>query len=277
MRNKKIKKYYIILIIISILLLIFSIIINDKRELTFIEKTMKDISLIENRILMKPTNYIKDKIKKYSSLNKIYKKYAKLEKKYNKKIILESKLDEKEKEITDLKKILELNKTLSSATYVNATIINRNIGYFYDTLTIDKGKKNKINKNMAVINNEGLVGIVSKTTNYNSTVKLLTTETENKMSVKIKIDDEKYVYGLLSGYNREKKYFIIDGISENTDIKLNSVVTTTGLGSDIPSGILIGKVEKIEKDNFDLTRRLLVKSSVNFDNLNYVSVVRKEG
>jgi len=278
-RNRRIKKYYVIviLLIISILLLIFSFIIKDKRNLSIIEKTIKDTTLSINKTINIPINYIDDKIKEYKSKHKLYEKYEKLIKKYDKVKLMETKYEEAEKEINDLKKILELNNTLSESSYMNATIINRNIGYWYNTVTIDKGEKDGIEKDMAVINNDGLIGIVTKTSKLNSTVKLLTTaDTNSKISVKIKVDEDNYIFGLLVGYDKDKKSFIIEGIANNTEIPISSMVTTTGLGNNFPSGILIGRVDKITKDNFDLARTVLVKSSVDFDNINYVTVLKKD-
>lgn len=278
-RNRRIKKYYviIILLIISILLLIFSFIIKDKRNLSIIEKTIKDTTLSINKTINIPINYIDDKIKEYKSKHKLYEKYEKLIKKYDKVKLMETKYEEAEKEIKDLKKVLELNNTLSESSYMNATIINRNIGYWYNTITIDKGEKDGIEKDMAVINNDGLIGIVTKTSKLNSTVKLLTTtDTNSKISVKIKVDEDNYIFGLLVGYDKDKKSFIIEGIANNTEIPISSMVTTTGLGNNFPSGILIGRVDKITKDNFDLARTVLVKSSVDFDNINYVTVLKKD-
>lgn len=275
----KLKKYYpiIILVIISILLFLFSILIKDKRNLSIIEKIIKDSTLTINRTINKPINYIDDKIKEYNSYHKLYKKYQKLDKKYQKVKLMEAKYNESEKEIKDLKKTLDLNNTLSDSEYINATVVTRNIGYFYNTLTIDKGEKNNIEKGQAVITDDGLVGIISKTSKYNSTVKLLTTsDTNNKISVKIKIDDDKYLYGLLSGYNKDKKCFIVEGIADNSEIIKDSLVTTTGLLNDFPSGILIGKVESVEKDNFDLAKTVLVKSSIDFDDISYVTILKKE-
>jgi len=278
-RNRRIKKYYVIviLLIISILLLIFSFIIKEKRNLSIIEKTIKDTTLSINKTINIPINYIDDKIKEYKSKHKLYEKYEKLIKKYDKVKLMETKYEEAEKEINDLKKILELNNTLSESSYMNATIINRNIGYWYNTVTIDKGEKDGIEKDMAVINNDGLIGIVTKTSKLNSTVKLLTTaDTNSKISVKIKVDEDNYIFGLLVGYDKDKKSFIIEGIANNTEIPISSMVTTTGLGNNFPSGILIGRVDKITKDNFDLARTVLVKSSVDFDNINYVTVLKKD-
>lgn len=277
-RNRRIKKYYVIilLLITSILLLVFSFIIKDKRNLSIIEKTIKDTTLSINKTINIPINYIDDKIKEYKSKHKLYEKYEKLIKKYDKVKLMETKYEEAEKEIKDLKKTLELNNTLGESSYMNATIINRNIGYWYNIVTIDKGEKDGVTKDMAVINNDGLIGIVTKTSKLNSTVKLLTTnDTNSKISVKIKVGEDNYIFGLLVGYDKDKKSFIIEGIAENTEIPIGSMVTTTGLGNNFPSGILIGRVDKITKDNFDLARTILVKSSVDFDNINYVTILKK--
>ncbi len=274
----KYKKYYpiIVLVILSIMLLLFSNIIKDRRKLTIVEKVFKDTTLSINTLMMKPVNLINDKIKEYNSKQKLYKKYEKLSEKYSKVELMETKYEEAKKEINDLKKTLNLNNTLSESSYMNATVITRNIGYWYNNITIDKGKKDGIEKDMAVITNDGLIGVVIKTSNLNSTVKLLTTtDTNNKISVKIKIGDNEFLYGLLTGYNKKKKCFIVEGISENTDIKKGSMVTTTGLGNQFPSGILIGRVESISKDNFDLARTILVRSSVDFDDISYVTVLKK--
>lgn len=50
------------------------------------------------------------------------------------------KMEELEKENNELKKLLELKDTLSEYQKINATVVNRNVGYWYDTITIDKGE-----------------------------------------------------------------------------------------------------------------------------------------
>ena len=87
--------------------------------------------------------------------------------------------------------------------------------------------------------------------------------------------EDKYVYGLLVGYNKDNQTYKIEGISENDDIEINSYVTTTGLGNNFPSGILIGKVSGVTTDSFDLTKIVEVKSDVDFNDLVYVRVLKR--
>ena len=126
-----------------------------------------------------------------------------------------------------------------------------------------------------MINNDGLVGKISKVSNYVSVVKLLANEnTSDKISVKIKIKD-KYIYGLISKYNAKDNTYTVEGISENVEIPTKSDVVTTGMG-DFPSGLLIGHVKSFTTDNFDLSRVVVVESSVDFDSLDYVTVLKRK-
>ena len=120
------------------------------------------------------------------------------------------------------------------------------------------------------------IGKISKVGNFTSTVKLLTNnDTASSLSVKINIGD-KYVFGILKGYDSESKRLIVEGVSGNDEIPLNSEVVTTGLSDNSPSGVLIGKVTKIKTDNFDLARIIEVESNVNFDDINYVTVLKRK-
>ena len=179
-------------------------------------------------------------------------------------------------EVSKLKKTLDLNTVLSDKVYKNATVINRNIDYWYDEVTIDKGKVDGIKKNMAVINNDGLIGKVSTVSNHVSTVKLLANENmSDKISVKIKVKDS-YVYGLISKYSSKNNTYTVEGISENIDIPKGADVVTTGMGDTFPSGLLVGHVTKVTTDNFDLSKVALVKASVDFNNIDYVSVLKRK-
>lgn len=186
---------------------------------------------------------------------------------------LEAELSNKKKEIEELKDLLELNSIISSYKIINATVINRNMEYFYDEVVINKGTSSGIKENMAVINNKGLIGKIIKVNKNNSTIKLITSaDIYNMLSVQIQLKD-KYIYGILNDYDNETNSFIIEGIDQNVTIEAGSLVSTTGLGNIYPSGIIIGKVARIQKDNFDLAYILKVEPFTNFHNFHYVAVL----
>lgn len=279
MNYKKNKFKYIVLIVVVVLAIIIGLTarsIREDKDLNFFEKAVKDTVNFVGGILYAPIDFVKDKIDLQKEKDAIYKKYKKVEDEKKKEKSYLSTIEELEKEIDDLKAALDLNSVLSEYTCINATVINRNVGYWYNTITIDKGSKQGIKEGMAVVVKEGLIGRIIKVSNYNSTVKLLSTEDlNNKISVKINIDG-KSVYGLLSSYDYDKNIYIVEGISDSDKIEEDSYVTTTGLSEMFPSGILVGSVKKVVVDKYDLTKVVEVTPAVDFDDITIVTVLKRE-
>ncbi len=278
-QNRKFDKRYLlilIIIILAILLIVLSVSLNKDRDLSIPEQIVKDAGTLALKVVQTPVTFVKNLVTETNEKNDIYEKYKELK---NKEEQIDRVVAENEnltEEIRTLKKQLELNTLLSDMVYKNATIIHRNIGYWYNEVTIDKGRKDGIEKGMAVINNEGLVGTVTKTSNSNSTVKLLSNENmSDKISVKISINDT-YVYGLISSYDDKTNTYTVEGISENTPIPEGATVVTTGMGNDFPSGLLVGTVTKVTTDHFDLSKVAEVESAVDFDKLDYLTILKRK-
>lgn len=265
-RKKKIEVRYMVLFILVAIMLVLGILfyaLNGDRSLTIIEKSVKDAGLFVQKIVYKPIEFITGK--NNSELDKT-----------NEYEVLEAKYNELNKELNELESLLDLNASLSEGTYVNATSIARNIDYWYHSVSLDKGSKSNIKKGDAVVNSNGLIGYIDSTTNYSSTVKLLTSDNLNhKISVKIQVGDS-YVFGLLTYYDSSKNLFEIDGISENTGVPKDSLVTTTGLGNTFPAGLVIGRVDSVTLDHFELAKTVYVKPSANFNDIGHVTIIRRE-
>lgn len=277
-RRNRNKKYWLILILLSIIIVIGVIykMVNDDRNLTKIESLLKDTGLFVNKVLYSPIRFIDKKVTEQKEKKEMYEKYSELKEKSENYDLLQSKFNELDYQYSELQKTLDLNKTLNKDSYLNATVINRNIGVWYNTITIDKGSKNGVKEDMPVIVKEGLIGKVIKVSNFNSTIKLLTSDDiTDKISVKIKNNDD-YIFGLLVKYDIDNKVFIIEGIDQNINIEPGSLVTTTGLGDYFTSGITVGKVKQVKTDNFDLAKIVEVTSDVDFSKLNYVTILKRE-
>lgn len=242
------KKKYLVVIVCLIFFLFFNFFMSISYKVSF-DKIFKDAAYILNRKL------VTDKAPKLSE------------------DMLNSKIDSLEKEIIELKKLLDINEVLSTYKMTNATIVNRTMQYFYDELILDKGYKDGIDINDVVINSDGVIGKVIKISNYSCTVKLITSsDIYDMVSVQIKTENGD-VYGILSDYDDKTNSFKIEGIDEMMKIKENDLVVTTGLGEKYPSGLVIGKVVRVSKDNFDLTYILKVKPAVDFNNFHHVAVI----
>lgn len=255
LKNKKL--FITLIIIILTILLVVSIILNRKTGI--IETAAKDTVMIVEKIIMYPfTALTNDKDKNQSESYLIQKQVN----------------TSLEKEIKELKEALELNKTLTEYEPVNATILSRNKSYWFNTITIDKGKRAGIKVNMAVITKNGLIGKITKVYSNSSEVKLITSDDVNfKVSVAIKTNEQDN-YAILNGYDKKTGLIELTGIDKTTQINKGNEVLTSGLGELFPAGIYIGTVEKIESDKYNLSKNIYVKTYQNFNDIHYVTVLK---
>ena len=277
-KKQKEKRKKIIITVILIICIIIGIIVNivtTNRNLTIVEKTIKDSVLTVQQIISFPVDFVVNKIKINEEKNKMYDKYSLLKQTIEEYEKYKIENDELKKQLADMKELLSIDATLAEYSLVNATVISRNLDYWHDTIIINKGEYDGITKDMPVVIGTNLIGKIISTTTFNSTVRLLTaTDVVDKISVKIK-NNEKYVYGILNGYNKEKNTYTIEGISQNIKIEPGELVTTTGMGDIFPAGIVIGKITGVNTDIFDLENVLEMQSEIDFDNINYVTVLRR--
>jgi len=274
-KDKKNKIKIIFVIFLAFVLILISIFfINNDRKLNVPEKLIKDGFLFLSNLFTIPVNYINEKISQISAKNNLYEKYKDLEAKITSYDLVVSEKETLKKEIDELKKVVGINNVLSEKFAMNAVVVHRNIDYWHDEITIDKGSKDGIVEGMPVVTNEGLIGRITSVSNFNSVVKLLTSSNSSKISVKIQVGVD-YVYGLLSGYDAQNNTYQVEGISQNVKLENDSLVTTTGMGDIFPSGIFIGKVVGTRADSYDLSILVEVSPSVNFNDFSVVSILKR--
>ena len=279
-RKKKMtsKKYVFIgvVILIIILLIIFSFTLKEDRKLNPVESFLRDTLSYAEKIVTYPFSYITTKTREYNKLKDVNEENDILETSLDRIDAIETENVELRRQIDALKNELNIDYTLTDYEYLNATVTSRSVGYWYNTITINKGSYNGIKKDMVVINGKGLIGRVIKTSTFTSDVRLITTsETNNKKSVHISNGDNN-LYGLIKNYDYSKNLLEVEGISNTKDVDIGDFVYTSGLGGIFPSGILIGSVSEITTDSYDLAKIIKVKPSADFSNINYVSVLKRK-
>lgn len=168
----------------------------------------------------------------------------------------------------ELKKMLGI--TINNYSFITCSIINRDIAW-NNTLTLNKGKKDSIDIDMAVINNNGLIGRIVEVGDNYSVVELITNKNFNKIAVDIKGVEENT--GILDKH--DDNYLIIKNVNKNANINIGDKVYTNGLGGIYPAGIYIGEVIEIRSDSLDLSKELKIKINKMYNNMRYVNVVRR--
>ncbi|QLK85977.1 rod shape-determining protein MreC [Staphylococcus sp. 17KM0847] len=174
-----------------------------------------------------------------------------------------------------LKKELDM-KDISEYDPVSAAVIARQPDQWINTLVIDKGAKSGIKPNMAVMTSEGLVGQVSKVNQFSSQVNLISTKGRlNRLSVNI-LHDTDEVFGLIDHYDEKNNRLIISDIDNNDKVKKGDKVVTSGLGDQLPKGLYVGEVEKVENDQYGLSKQVSIKTGANLNQMMHVYVAKRD-
>ncbi len=275
-KEKKIFKIgFIILILFMIVFTGYSL--KYDRKLTFIEKTIKgSIGNVIN-VLSSPFKYLGERYQIFIKADEIYDEYNKLKKNKEDYTNLDNRLNQLENENEELREMLGIKESILNYEEIGSTVIYRNTDYWMDKLEINVGAKDGVQNDMAVVTSKGLIGYISNAGINTSTVTLLTNHNLiNKISVKIEVNEGEYIYGLLSSYDEKSNVYIVDGLSEYSDIPINANVLTTGFTEKFPAGIKVGTVKSVNTDNYDLTKLVLVSPSVNMDDITYINVLKRE-
>lgn len=140
----------------------------------------------------------------------------------------------------------------------------RDVYEYSNTLTIFKGTKNNVNVGDAVLTNNGLVGIISKTYDYYSVVSLITNK---KSNISVKIND---AVGVLK---MENDKLVVTSINNYKNINIGDEIYTSGLGN-LPDNIYVGKVKSVSLNDTEIEKVIEVDIENRLDTLDYLFVWR---
>jgi len=167
-----------------------------------------------------------------------------------------------------LKKLLLINDSLTDFSIIYSVVIERNNSYWFNYVTINKGSNDGISKGMAVVDSNGLVGVVDSVSLNTSVVSLITTSSyDNNISVNINSFNE--ILSFDSGN------FVIRNVDCEILINIGDKVYTSGLSEKFPSGILIGEVSLIKKNDFGNNYDVYIDLASNINSLRYVAVLKR--
>jgi len=153
-------------------------------------------------------------------------------------------------------------------TFITAKVINASYNKKKNYLTLNKGAKDNIRVKMGVINESGVVGIVSNVSDHFAVV-LPILNPSSKISAKIK---NKEKIGSLVWDGKDAEIALLEEVPRHIPLVKGDTVVTSGYSSIFPEGIKIGTVEdfKEENDNFYFIK---VKLFTKFNQLSYVDVI----
>ncbi len=233
-------------------------------------------SYIKYALFQSPAQSLSDAVDGYTSLHLSQKENAVLKQNLSEVNQLQTQLIEANKEITELKDLLDLKQTLTSVENISANVIEKDSTNFNNSLLLNVGTNDGVGLYMAVVTPSGLIGQITQVNDNSSVVKLLTSqEGKNAFALKVQLDSQNSVEALLEGYDVDTKEYIVRLLDSTQNIKENMKVVTSGLGEIVPGGLLVGDVVSFESSPATLSVILRVKPAASFSNINAVTVVSK--
>ena len=153
-------------------------------------------------------------------------------------------------------------------TYILAKVVNNSTNKQFNFITLDKGREDGINPEMAVISADGVVGIVESVTEHYSLVMSLLNR-NIKVSAKFKKNN---YFGSFewSGGNYRKAY--LKEIPTHVNPEIGDTIVTTGFSSTFPGGILLGFVKDFSS-NIGNFYNISLEISTDFKKLDNVYIV----
>lgn len=166
---------------------------------------------------------------------------------------------------SDYNELLKANdfKINSAFNLIMSKVYLRNIYEFKNTMMIYKGKDYDIAKGMAVINDAGLIGVITETYESSSEVSLITNKSSN---ISVKIGDN---YGILKIM---KDDLVVSNLQTYDVINVGDKVYTSGIGN-LPGDIYVGEVTEINLNATEIEKIVKIKPGVDFAKIDYVMVV----
>ncbi|PLX03583.1 MAG: rod shape-determining protein MreC [Marinilabiliales bacterium] len=154
--------------------------------------------------------------------------------------------------------------------YTSAHIVKNTLNKNHNYITLDKGRRQGVVKEMAVVGPTGVVGIVNNVSyNYSSVISLLNT----RLSISGKLKRTGY-FGTVQWDGKNKNLIDLLEIPYHVDVQHGDSVVTSGYSTIFPEGILIGTVQETYLNQGDNFHTICVKLSTDFNNLNQVHLVK---
>ena len=153
-------------------------------------------------------------------------------------------------------------------TYFDGEVVNNSTNRQKNYITIDRGQKDGIDKDMAVVSTDGVVGIIiASSKNYSLAMSLL--NIDMKMSARIRSNG---YFGSLSWDGTDYLEASLSEIPQHVTISVGDTIETSGFSSIFPEGVLIGVINDFNRSGSDFYD-ISVKLSVDFKKLRYVNII----
>ena len=153
---------------------------------------------------------------------------------------------------------------------IPANVIRSTFHLRNNHMTLNIGSKDGVKKDMGVISENGIIGIVREVSeHYAHVISVLNSQSRISCSVK------PYAYpGNLIWKDLNPNYMHLESIPKHVDIAVGDTVTTNGFSTIFPANIVVGTIASFKVDKGSSNYNIKVKLSNNIPNTKVAYVIQ---
>jgi rod shape-determining protein MreC len=136
-------------------------------------------------------------------------------------------------------------------------VVGKNLTLLRNTATLDIGKLDGVSPHMPVINESGLVGVVSAVSDHFSVVRIVL-NADFRASAKV---ERSRVDGILAW---DGDALLLTNVAKTLDVNVGDSLVTSEYSSTYPPHIRVGIVREVSQQTGSLFKRVIVSPGVNF-------------
>jgi rod shape-determining protein MreC len=156
-----------------------------------------------------------------------------------------------------------------SYQFRTAQVINNQIAGTQNFLMINEGRLAGMQKQMGVIDGNGVVGIVTDVSNHYAVImSVLNTD----FSLGVRLKGQEY-FGLITWDADDAEYVKLQNIQQFVAVSPGDTVETLGASGIFPEGVMVGIVQAVEPEQESNNWDISVKLSSNIQKAKYVYVL----
>ncbi len=184
-----------------------------------------------------------------------------------------NRLQQDKYELAHLQELFKLDAQYESYEKVGARIVGSESVNWYHSFLIDKGSNDGLLKNMNVIADGGLVGIITDVGPNWSRVTSIISDEINLMGRVLSTEDNLIISGNLATVKNNGTISFSQLLDNDDQVHTGDKIVTSSISDKYLPGLVIGYIDKIELDANNMTKSGSILPVVDFNHLNDVLVI----
>ncbi len=164
-----------------------------------------------------------------------------------------------------LQELLEFKEKLNFQPLA-ARVVGKEPAYWYQTIVVDRGRKDDVLEGMIVLAPQGVVGQIIHTSEHYAKV-LLANAPSSAIDAMIQKNRTR---GILKGVG--EKGYILQYVPKHANVLVGDHIVTAGIGGIFPAGIPLGRVSQVFKKKRGMFQEITVEPNVDFQRLENVVI-----